>query len=44
MSTDDSTPDTSPSSSDRDNFIYDIIDQDLEEGTYGDRVVTRFPP
>jgi glutaminyl-tRNA synthetase len=44
VSTDDSTPDTSPSSSDRDNFIYDIIDQDLEEGTYGDRVVTRFPP
>ncbi|MEF8815294.1 MAG: glutamine--tRNA ligase/YqeY domain fusion protein [Salinibacter sp.] len=28
----------------RDNFIYDIIDEDLEEGTYGDRVVTRFPP
>ena len=31
-------------SSDRDNFIYDIIDQDLADGTYGDRVVTRFPP
>jgi glutaminyl-tRNA synthetase len=31
-------------SSSRDNFIYDIIDEDLEEGTYGDRVVTRFPP
>jgi len=31
-------------SSDRDNFIYDIIDEDLEEGTYGDRVATRFPP
>jgi len=30
--------------SDRDNFIYDIIDEDLEQGTYGDRVVTRFPP
>ena len=29
---------------DRDNFIYDIIDEDLEQGTYGDRVVTRFPP
>jgi glutaminyl-tRNA synthetase len=32
------------SSSDRDNFIYDIIDEDLEDGTYGDRVATRFPP
>jgi glutaminyl-tRNA synthetase len=31
-------------SSDRDNFIYDIIDRDLEAGTYGDRVTTRFPP
>jgi len=30
--------------SDRDNFIYDIIDEDLNQGTYGDRVVTRFPP
>ncbi|MFB6098038.1 MAG: glutamine--tRNA ligase/YqeY domain fusion protein, partial [Salinibacter sp.] len=38
-----STSDTSTSST-RDNFIYDIIDEDLEEGTYGDRVVTRFPP
>ena len=39
MSTSDaSTPST------RDNFIYDIIDEDLETGTYGDRVVTRFPP
>ncbi|WP_263787100.1 glutamine--tRNA ligase/YqeY domain fusion protein [Salinibacter grassmerensis] len=28
----------------RDNFVYDIIDEDLEQGTYGDRVVTRFPP
>jgi glutaminyl-tRNA synthetase len=37
----DSTP---PAASDRDNFIYDIIDEDLEQGTYGDRVVTRFPP
>jgi len=32
------------SSSSRDNFIYDIIDEDLDTGTYGDRVVTRFPP
>ena len=31
-------------SSDRDNFIYDIIDRDLADGTYGDRVSTRFPP
>ena len=39
MSTSDSpTPDT------RSNFIYDIIEEDLEAGTYGDRVVTRFPP
>ncbi len=37
-------PSDSPTTSDRDNFIYDIIDQDLSEGTYGDRVVTRFPP
>ena len=37
---------TSDSSTERprDNFIYDIIDEDLERGTYGDRVVTRFPP
>ncbi|MCS3640144.1 glutamine--tRNA ligase/YqeY domain fusion protein [Salinibacter ruber] len=28
----------------RDNFIYDIIDEDLEHGTYDGRVVTRFPP
>ena len=33
-----------PTPSTRDNFIYDIIDEDLENGTYGDRVVTRFPP
>jgi len=33
-----------PTPSTRDNFIYDIIDEDLETGTYGDRVVTRFPP
>ena len=26
------------------NFIRDIINADLEEGTYGGRVVTRFPP
>ena len=26
------------------NFIYDIIDRDLEEDRHGDRVVTRFPP
>jgi glutaminyl-tRNA synthetase len=26
------------------NFIRDIIDEDLAQGTYGDRVVTRFPP
>ncbi|MFB6246968.1 MAG: glutamine--tRNA ligase/YqeY domain fusion protein [Salinibacter sp.] len=32
------------SASERDNFIYDIIDEDLEDGTYGDRVTTRFPP
>jgi len=38
-----STSDASTSGT-RDNFIYDIIDEDLEEGTYGDRVVTRFPP
>ena len=38
MSTSDSPTDS------RDNFIYDIIDEDLEQGTYGDRVVTRFPP
>ena len=28
----------------RDNFIYDIIDEDLEHGTHDGRVVTRFPP
>jgi glutaminyl-tRNA synthetase len=38
-----STSDSSAESP-RDNFIYDIIDEDLEQGTYGDRVVTRFPP
>ena len=32
------------SPSDRNNFVYDIIDEDLAEGTYGDRVATRFPP
>jgi len=32
------------SSSSRDNFIYDIIDEDLQNETYGARVVTRFPP
>jgi len=32
------------SNSTRDNFVYDIIDEDLEKGTYGSRVVTRFPP
>lgn len=26
------------------NFIHDIIDKDLEEGTYGEKVLTRFPP
>lgn len=26
------------------NFIYNIIDKDLEEGTYGHKVHTRFPP
>lgn len=26
------------------NFIYNIIDKDLEEGTYGQKVYTRFPP
>ena len=26
------------------NFIHDIIDKDLEEGKYGDKVLTRFPP
>jgi len=31
-------------SSSRDNFIYDVIDEDLGSGTYGNRVVTRFPP
>ncbi|MFO8098477.1 MAG: glutamine--tRNA ligase/YqeY domain fusion protein [Salinibacter sp.] len=31
-------------SSTRNNFIYDIIDEDLADGTYGDRVATRFPP
>lgn len=35
---------TSVESSDRNNFVYDIIDEDLAEGTYGDRVATRFPP
>ncbi len=38
------SPSNTNGSSDRNNFIYDVIDQDLEEGTYGDRVVTRFPP
>jgi glutaminyl-tRNA synthetase len=39
VSTSDSpTPDT------RSNFIYNIIEEDLEAGTYGNRVVTRFPP
>ncbi len=33
-----------PATDTRNNFVYDIIDEDLEEGTYGDRVVTRFPP
>jgi glutaminyl-tRNA synthetase len=40
-------PDTLPrdaESTDPSNFIRDIIDDDLEAGTYGDRVVTRFPP
>ena len=31
-------------SSEPSNFIRDIIDEDLQAGTYGDRVVTRFPP
>ena len=26
------------------NFIHNIIDKDLEEGKYGDKVYTRFPP
>lgn len=26
------------------NFIHNIIDKDLEEGTYGQKVYTRFPP
>lgn len=26
------------------NFIYNIIDKDLEDGTYGQKVHTRFPP
>ncbi len=26
------------------NFIYNIIDKDLEDGTYGGKVYTRFPP
>lgn len=26
------------------NFIHSIIDKDLEEGKYGDKVLTRFPP
>ena len=48
MPTDATAPETnetkaSPGSA-RDNFIYDVIDDDLEHGTYGDRVVTRFPP
>ncbi|WP_022835829.1 glutamine--tRNA ligase/YqeY domain fusion protein [Salisaeta longa] len=30
--------------SDRDNFIYDIIDEDLANGTHDGRVATRFPP
>ena len=39
------SPETSPEDTDtRSNFIYDIIDEDLEDGTYGDRVWTRFPP
>ena len=25
------------------NFIHDIIDKDLENGKYGDKVLTRFP-
>jgi len=40
-------PDTLPrdaESTEPSNFIRDIIDEDLEAGTYGDRVVTRFPP
>lgn len=35
---------TNVASTDRNNFVYDIIDEDLAEGTYGDRVATRFPP
>ena len=26
------------------NFIHNIIDKDIEEGTYGGEVYTRFPP
>ena len=40
-------PDTLPrdaESTEPSNFIRDIIDEDLEAGTYGNRVVTRFPP
>jgi glutaminyl-tRNA synthetase len=39
----DPTADSSPENGVQ-NFIRDIIDEDLENGTYGDRVVTRFPP
>ena len=35
-----SAPEASPSG----NFIRDIIDDDLQSGRYGQRVVTRFPP
>ena len=26
------------------NFIHNIIDEDIEAGTYGGKVQTRFPP
>ena len=33
-----------PGDDTRSNFVYDIIEEDLQTGRYGDRVTTRFPP
>jgi glutaminyl-tRNA synthetase len=38
------TDDSAPSEGTSSNFIRDIIDEDLESGTYDGRVYTRFPP
>jgi len=35
---------SAPGDASRSNFVYDIIEEDLQTGRYGDRVTTRFPP